>query len=79
MLLRPFISTRQFHSRNCHSVDVLLFWTILCKPQRWFCMKITVDKQFLKYMDQPIWYQQPCRVQIYINPFYFLFGFSQLY
>lgn len=66
MLLRPFISTRYFHSRNCHSVDVLLFFSVNH-------MKITVDKQFPKYMDQPIWYHQPCRVQIYINPFYFLF------
>ena len=48
-----------------------LFETILCKPQRWLCVKIPVDQQFLKYSDQPVC--QPCHVQSHSNHLSFPF------
>lgn len=52
-----------FSSKIAHhqSIFVHTTWrTILCKPWRWLCMKITVDQQFLKYSKLPICYRQPC-------------------
>jgi len=39
-------------------------------------MKIPVDKQFLKYSDQPIWHQKPCHVQSQLNHISSLFWCS---
>lgn len=38
------------------------FWTDLCKRQRWLCVKIPIDQQFLKRSDQTVW-QHSCHIQ----------------
>ncbi len=55
------------HTTTAHWI-FSLSWTIPCEPQRWLCVKIPIDQQFLKYSDQPVWHQQPCHVQSHLNP-----------
>lgn len=54
-----------------HSPDIFFFLsffqTTVCKPQRWLCVKTTVDHQFLKYSVKPVCHEQPCFVQCHLN------------
>ena len=59
ILLWPLSLTRHFHSENCGWLDIFSFRTIPCKLDRCWCIKIPVDRQFLKYSNEPVWHQLP--------------------
>lgn len=44
----------------CFLFIYLFLCSILHELYRLLCFKITKDQQFLKYLDRPIWHQQPC-------------------
>lgn len=46
---------------------IYVFLAILYKPQTLFCGKIAADQQFMKYPQEPIWYQQSYRTQSHLN------------
>lgn len=45
-----------------------LFQAVLCKPSKWWCIKIPVDRQFLECSGPPVWHHQPRHVQSHQNP-----------
>lgn len=55
--LNLYISYEEFLFMQLMQLDIFSFATILCKQERWLCVKIPVKQQCLKSSEQPFWHK----------------------
>lgn len=68
IVLWPVLFMRCFHPQKCHSGGD--FFVPFCVNA---CKKILRNQQFQKYLNQPLWNQQPYHSQCHQGHFFFFF------